>query len=189
MDVSLYPTLKIGIIAETDPTFVAYRQAGSTGQMALWLSAQHASAKAWNKAASWSGVFDAILGASYTPSIANVNASTDTAGTNKLLVNLLKLMVQQNYLLAMQTVDARNGGTVDALLDSVTAVYTLNANNTTSPGGASGFAVANKLTRPALRGELYFGGADVTKGTVTAKVLTYEGPVSDNDVIQAINLP
>jgi len=189
MDASLYPALKAGILAETDPVFVALRQAGSTGQMAIWLNQPHATVQAWKKAAAWVDVFDAIDGAKYTPTLAQVNASTDTASTNKLLVNLMKLMVQQNYLLAMSSIDARDSGTVDAILDSVSAVYTLNGTNTTSPGGLSGVNVANKMARPALRGEVIFGGEDVTKATVTAKVLAWEGEVTDNDVIQAVNLP
>lgn len=183
------PTLKAAIAAETDPAFVALRQSGATGAMADWYNQPHASVKGWNKSAPWGPVYNSIDGAKYTPSTAAVAAATDATATKQLLVNLVKLTVQQNMLLALQTVDARDGGNVDALLDTVTAVYTLSGNNTVSPGGASGVNVATQLTRPALKGEALYGGTDVTKGTVSAKILTYEGAVTNQNVIDALALP
>ena len=189
MDASLYPALKAGILAQTDPVFVALRQAGSTGQMAVWLNQPHDTELAWRKAASWGPIFAAIDGSLYTPQPAQVTAANDATATKLLLVNLLKLTMQQNYLLAMQTVDATNADARDALVDQVTNVYTLNGTNRANPGGIGGADIAPHLARPALRGELIFGGQTSTTGGVTARVLTWEGQVSDNDVIQAINLP
>lgn len=189
MDESLYPALKAGILAETDPVFVALRQAGSTGEMAIWLNQPHATELAWRKAASWGLIFAAIDGSLYTPQPARVSAANDATATKLLLVNLLKLTMQQNYLLAMQTVDATNTDARDALVDQVTNVYTLEANNRTHPGGAGGADIAPHLARPALRGELIFGGPTSVTGGVTARVLAWEGQVTDNDVIQAVNLP
>jgi len=180
--------LKAAINGETDPTFVSYRVNGQTPLMAEWLNQPHASMKAWDRAAPWGPVFNAIDGAKYTPALAQVNTSVDTAATNKLLVNLLKLQVQQNMLLAMATIDARDSGTVDALLDSVSAVYTLNGTSTTSPGGLAGVNVAGKLTRAALRGEAIFDGEDVIKATVVAKILVFEGFISDADIGAALEV-
>lgn len=191
MDESLYPALKAGILAETDPEFVEYREAGSTGQMAIWLNKPHATVKAWNKDAKWSAVFNSIDASKYTPGVINVNAATDATATKQLLVTLVKLTVQQNMLLAFgQTIDARDSGNVDGVLDTVAGIYTLNGTATNSPGGSGGVLAAQQLVRPALRGEAIFGGTDMTKATtVTAKILAYEGQVSDNDVVQAVNLP
>lgn len=178
-------TLKAAILAETDPAFVQSRAVGDATGMAKFYNAAHATQKAWNKVASWAGVFNAIDGAKYTPTTGNVAAATDATATKQLLVNLIKLQVQQNMLLAFNSVDARDSGNVDALLDTVTAVYTLSGNNTVSPGGASGVNVANQLTRPATKGEVVFGGNDVTKATVTAKVLAWEGSVTADDISAA----
>lgn len=87
----------------------------------------------------------------------------------------------------MPGIDARDDGNVDALIDTVTAVYTLSGSGTAAPGGASGVNVANRLARAARRGELVFGGTDRTDGTVTAKVLTWEGLLNADDIVQAIN--
>lgn len=181
------PALKAAILAETDTTFVGYRNSGATGAMADWYNEAHATTKGWNQAADWAEVFNAIDAAKYTPTAANIPA--DTAGTNRMLAILLKLQVQQNLLLALPTVDARDAGTVDAILDSVVQVPSGAAGALTAPGGANGVNVANKLVRPALKGEAIYGGQDVTKGTVTAKVLTYEGKITNEDVVAAINLP
>ena len=189
MDASLYPALKAGILAQTDPVFVALRQAGSTGEMAIWLNQPHDTELAWRKAASWGPIFAAIDGSLYTPQPAQVTAANDATATKLLLVNLLKLTMQQNYLLAMQTVDATNTDARNALVDQVTNVYTLNGTNRTNPGGNGGADIAPHLARPALRGELIFGGQASITGGVTARVLSWEGQVTDNDVIQAVNLP
>lgn len=189
MDASLYPTLRAGILAQTDPEFVALRQAGSTGLMSEWLNKPHASELAWNKAAPWGPMFDQIDGALYTPTPTNVSNAADPLATKLLLVNLCKLTLQQNMLLANPTVDARTEGTRNAILDTVTGVYTLSGTNRNNPGGANGAAVAAKMARPATRGEVIFGGATAQAGGVTARVLAYEGSITDNDVVQAVNLP
>ena len=38
MDSTLYPTFKAAILAETDSTFVSYRNAGQSGYMADWMN-------------------------------------------------------------------------------------------------------------------------------------------------------
>lgn len=184
----LLPVLQAAIAAETDATFVDLRNAGAVGAMADWYNVEHGTTKAWRSAAQWSEIFDAVDGAKYTPSTANLATQLSTEGMCRLLVNLLKLQVQQNMLLAHAGgIDARDDGNVDALLDTVTAVYTLSGAGTAAPGGASGVNVANRLARPARRGELVFGGNDRTDGTVTAKVLVWEGLLDGNDIVQAIN--
>lgn len=181
-------TLKAAIAAETDPTFVTARNVGDQTGMANYYKQPHATAKAWNKAAQWRPIFTVIDGAKYTPSITNVNAAADATATKQLLTTLVKLTVQQNMLMAFTGFfDARDSGNVDSLLDSVTSIYTLSGNSTNSPGGAGGVSVAQQLVRPALLGELLFGGTDVTKATtVTAKVLNWEGSITADDIAVAL---
>lgn len=186
----LLPALKTAINAENDAEFVVYRNNGQTTLMAGWYSKPHASVKAWNANANWRDIFDAIEGAKYTPSVANLSTQLDAGGTNRLLSNLCKLTLQQNMLLAMaNTFDARDAGTIDAVLDSVTGIYSLQAANVVAPGGVAGVNVANKAARAANRGEAIFGGNDVIKGTVTAKILTWEGTLLDTDISAALSLP
>lgn len=186
MDQSQYPALKAAILAETDPTFVEYRNNGQTPLMSSWLNAEHETEKSWNKAASWGPIFAAIDGSLYTPQPAQVASAPDASATKLLLVNLLKLTMQQNYLLAMQTVDATNAEARAALVDQVTNTYTLNANNRTNPGGVGGAGIAPFLARPARRGELIFGGKTSETGGVTARTLTWEGFVTDADISAAL---
>lgn len=178
-------TLKAAILAETDQEFAGYRANGQTGLMAQWLNGNHATVKAWDANASWEAVQNAIDYAKYTPSAANT--PTDAAGTNRMLAILLKLAVQQNMLIGMQQrIDATDTGTVDALLDTVMAVPAGAGGALVAPGGASGVNVAAALTRPATRAEAIFGGQDVTKGTVTAKMLTRPGSITDADIGAAL---
>ena len=187
MDASLYPALKAAILAETDPEFVSYRQAGNKEpEMAAWLNTEHATEKAWNKAASWGPIFAAIDGSLYTPPPAQVASAPDATATKLLLVNLLKLTMQQNYLLAMQTVDATNADARAALVDQVTNTYTLNANNRTNPGGVGGADIAPFMVRPARRVELIFGGQTCETGGVTARALMYEGTVAAQEISDAL---
>lgn len=179
-------TLKSAITAETDPTFVGYRTSGSVGLMAQWYNQPHATAKAWHTAAQWYDIANAIDWSKYTPATANI--PTDTAGTNKLLAILIKATVQQNMIIAMQSgVDATDGGTIDGLLDTVVQVPAGAAGANVNPGGTGGVNVANVLARTALKGEFVFGGTDVVKGTVTAKILNLPGELYDQDIIDALS--
>ncbi len=182
------PTLKAAILAETDPTFVALRQANNEEGMAAWYRQAHPTIKAWDKAAPWRRVFNAIDPSKYTPATNNINTATDATATKQLLFVLVKLTVQQNMLLAFgPTIDARDSGNVDGVLDTVSAVYTLSGTTTAAPGGVGGVLAAQQLVRPALRGELVFGGSDMTKATsVVGKILTWEGEITAQDISDAL---
>lgn len=180
--------LKAAINAETDPTFVAFRQAGSTGQMAEWLSSPHPTTKAWGQSVAWPAIGNAIEGSLYTPSAANLLTFLDTAGVARLLAVLVKLTWQQNMILMSGgAFNAADTGNLDGLLDSVKQVPSGNAGANTNPGGTNGGSVAMALTRSALRVEPVFGATDVTRGGVTAKQIARVGGVTDADVVQAIN--
>jgi hypothetical protein len=182
------PTLKAAILAETDPAFVALRQANNEEGMAAWYRQSHPTIKAWDKAAPWRRVFNAIDPSKYTPPAANVNTANDATAAKQLLVAMVKLTVQQNMLLAFgQTIDARESGIVDAVLDSVIGIYTLSGTTTNAPGGNGGVLAAQQLVRPALQGELVFGGDDMTKATsVVGKILTWEGEITAQDISDAL---
>ena len=154
-------TLKAAILAETNPTFVALRQAGATGQMAEWLNGtlapnqsawlSSASAMALDEGASYS-LFDSII-----------------AGKRDAWALFLRYAPRN-------MTRARNRKVV-------TDVW----------GNAIATSVAESIllasTRPITRGEGYLGGAaTATTGTVTALNLAWEGAISNDDVVQAVNL-
>lgn len=181
--------LRNAIDAETDPELVTYRDLGQTGLVADWYNIAHPSVIAWNNYARWADVQNAIDYTKYTPTVPNM--PTDTAGTNRLIGILVKLNVQQNMLLGSRDgfVDATNISNVDAIIDTVTGIQAGVGGAVVAPGGSSGVNVANALTRYATRAEAVFGGTDVTKGTITAKVLTWMDIVTERDVNAAMALP
>jgi len=185
---SQLPALRAAIDAETDPEFVVYRTNGATGLMANWFNLP-GSFVVWDSRARWAAIQDAIDYAKYTPAVANM--PTDVAGTNRLLGVLIKLTVQQNMLLGSREgyLDARDPGVMDALIDTVTGIQSGVGGAITAPGGASGASAAAAATRMASRVEALYPGADMTKGTVTANVLAWEGLISEYDIGAAVALP
>lgn len=178
-------TLKAGIAAQTDPAFVAMRNAGSTGAMAEWLNQPNGTQKAWDTQASWTDIQNAIEYAKYTP--LNADIPTTTAGTNKMLAILIKLTVQQNMLIGMQYgLDAGKAGVVAGLLDSVIQVPAGASSALVAPGGAAGVNVANAITRIASIAESLFITSSPTFGTVTAALLSWSGMLGNDDVVNAL---
>lgn len=188
LDASQLPALRAAIDAETDPEFVQYRGYGQTGLMAEWFN-RASTFVVWDSRAKWSDVQNAIDYAKYTPAVANM--PTDVAGTNRLLGVLIKLTVQQNMLLGSRDgyLDARDPGVIDALVDTVTGVQSGVGGAVVAPGGASGASVAAAATRFASRVEALYPGGDMTKGTVTANLLAWEGQISEYDIGAALALP
>ena len=188
MNIAQLGVLRTAINAQTDPEFVGYRDAGATGAMAEWLNGNHASQLAWDSSSNWSKIQNAIDYAKYTPATANI--PTDIAGLCKLMAIMIKLTVQQNMLLGMVNgVNATNAGLVSAILDTTIQIPAGASGANVNPGGAAGVAVATVMARKASKAEALFITTTPTFGGVTAALLSWEGPVTSNDVVQAINLP
>lgn len=188
MNIAQLGVLRTAINAQTDPEFVGYRDAGATGAMAEWLNGNHASQLAWDSSSNWSEIQNAIDYAKYTPATANI--PTDIAGLCKLMAIMIKLTVQQNMLLGMVNgVNATNAGLVSAILDTTIQIPAGVGGAVVSPGGAAGVAVATVMARKASKAEALFITTTPTFGGVTAALLSWEGTVTSNDVVQAINLP
>ena len=154
-------TLKAAILAETNATFVALRQAGATGQMAEWINGTLVP----NQAA-WLSVASSVAldeGASYS--------LFDTIIAGKRDAWALFLQYAPRNMTR-----ARNRKVVSDVW-----------------GNAIAASVAESIllatTRPITRGEGYLGGsATGTTGTVIALNLAWEGSISNDDVVQAVNL-
>jgi len=56
-----------------------------------------------------------------------------------------------------------------------------------SAAGTDGTRILNAMTRIALRGERIFATTSSTTGILTAFNLGYEGQISDQDVVLALN--
>lgn len=178
-------TLKAAIAAETDPEFVSYRTAGSTGLMADWFNQATSPAHTvWRTEAPVANLLDAINWALYTPADAIDATATFT---NRLLAIQTKQMNLQSMVQGRDRVDCSKSTLRAGLRDAVVAVPAGAGGANVNPGGANGANVLNACTRTATRGEKVFATSSATTGATTAFILTYEGRVTDADVVLALN--
>jgi hypothetical protein len=179
------PTLKAAIAANTDPEFVALRDAGATGAMAAWynLAADPVHA-VWGTAVPVNTLTDAIDFSAYTP-----NGTIDGTGqmTNRLLAAQTKQINLQLMLQGQSALNCSRARVRTGLLDAVTGLPTGNGGAIVSAAGADGARLVNAMTRSATRGEQLFTQAATQTGTVSAFRLTFEGDIGNTDVVIAIN--
>lgn len=153
-------TLKAGIQAETNATFVGYRNAGQTGLMAEWLNGTKTpQSQAWrsnvepqdsDEATPWTQ-FDAL------------------AASKRESWNVGFLRYARDY-------------SKQVVRRWVTDVW----GNATAGSNAESILTGAGL-RPITRAEAILGGTTTaTTGTVTALKLSWEGPLSDYDISQAL---
>lgn len=150
-------TLKAAINAETNATFVGYRQAGSTGQMAEWLNGA-STTDAWRVAVP----AQALDEASDITTFDSVSAGKRDAWMLFLAYAPRDMSRNKNRKV-------------------ITDVW----GNATAASVSEGILQAS--VEKATRGELVFGSAAATTGTVTAVKRNWTGLITDADVIQALS--
>jgi len=155
-------TLKAAILAETAGAFVTFRQQGATGAMAEWINGTlQPNVLAWKTAASANELDE---GADYS--------AFDSVAAGKRDAWAMFLQYAPRDMSK-----GRNRKVVTDIWGNATAA---------SIGESVLLAAARKITR----GEGYLGGSTTAAtNAVTARNLTWEGQISNDDVIQAINLP
>jgi len=177
--------LKTFINADTNPTFVGYRTAGSTGQMAEWLNLYPAvDYMLWNTKTKVSDILDSIAWDKYTPTDAADNTATYT---NRILSVQTKQMNLQNMLIGRDTIDASKANIRSGLRDAVIQLPTGASGVATTAGGASGATTLAACTRKATNGEKYFATVSATTGSTTAFLPVVEGTFTNDDVVNALN--
>ena len=161
MTPSQLTTLKSAILAETDPAFVALRTAGAVGAMADW----------YNQPSTFVVRKPTVESSAIGPALNYVAVSNLTTANRDKATTFLTL----NPLSFSPTAD------IESYWD-------------TTFGGALGGEGANTRAalqslwrRLATRGEKLF--ATGTGTTVAPGALVFEGSVTIDDVVQAINLP
>lgn len=175
-------TLKAGILADPELAAEPMDSNGSFAIMNKLNMLANPVVTAWRTDAPTSAIMDAIDWTKYTPTD---NADNTATYTNRLLLVQTKQMNLQNIIVGRETVDASKANVRAGLRDSVIALPTGTNGASTSAGGASAVNVMNALTRPITRGEKIFMGAEVTTGTVTARLLTFQGDLTHFDVQEA----
>jgi hypothetical protein len=151
--------LQAAINAETDPTFVGYRNAGATGWMASWFN-EASTFVVWKTSVPVKEVGDAI------------NAA-ELAGLTALNLQRLQAMCGDlsGGFINPANADRRSG------FDDVFSG---------AGGQVTRVSLATLWKRNATRGEKVF--ATGTGTTVAPGTLVYEGTISDSDVVRAISL-
>ncbi len=186
-------TLKSAILAETDPTFAAARQANDEPAMAAFFNAATATL-AWRTNVPISEIINSINWASYTPNDKVASGDTDPALSRKigwLLEIQVKQMNLQLFLQGQQLFNSAPPNMRGGLRDAVIQVPSGASGAATSPGGANGATTLAACTRAATRGELVFAAASQgsdTTGSTTARVLTFQGSISAQDVSDALRI-
>jgi hypothetical protein len=131
--------------------------------------------KVWRSEAPVADINDAINWSQYTP----VDSIDDTGMyQNRLLSIQTKQMNLQLMLQGRESVNANKANIRAGLRDAVVSVPAGVGGAMVSPGGASGVNVLNNCVRDALRIEAILAGAAATTGTVTAKLLGFEGAIA-----------
>jgi hypothetical protein len=156
--------LKTAILAETDPTFVALRTSGATGAMADWLNLDKSPAtKAWR---------------------VNVDPrDSDQATPWVNFDGITPAGKRDSYLHAFMRYPR------DYSLNSVRKWITDVWGNATAGSDAEKILTGAGL-RNISRAEAILGGNNTaTTNNVSALKLGWEGPLTNDDVVQAINLP
>lgn len=183
LNITQLQTLKNAILAETNPTIVAARNAGATGAIADWYNLPSL-VKVWRTNVPVIDIEDAITWSNYTP---NDEPDGTTLYTNRMLNAQSKQFNLQNMKLGKEHINASKANVRVGLKDAVTGLYTGAAGAVVSAGGAGGVTVLNACTRFATNCESLFATVGATTSPVTAKLLTYEGNISNEDVVLAIN--
>lgn len=149
----------------------------------------------WRTDAPVSAILDAINFGLYTPNDVVGAADTDPVLSRKIGWLLTAQTKQMNLQLMLQGRDRFNAAPPNArggLRDAVIQLPTGAGGANTAPGGASGVTVLTACTRNATEAEKILAtasqGSDTT-GTVTARVLGFEGALSGQDVEAARSLP
>lgn len=181
---SQLPALKSAILAETDPAFVANRQAGNTGLMAEFYNTA-STFIVWRSMTPRNEVAAAISYANYTPA--------DTPDGTQLWLNRnaqcqAKILALQTMLLGGDVLLTGKPNIRQGLQDVLQNV----------PAGASGALidagwlgvgkVRLTIQRAALNGEKIFATGTGTQGA-PGDLGAFEGQISNDDIVRAINLP
>ena len=182
MNAQQLAAIKADIAASGDMNTLPNNSDGSYAIAALYNLPAVPTFTVWRTDAQVSAILDAINWSLYTPNDSPDNTATYT---NRALNIQTKQMNLQNMVIGRDRLDCSKVNIRAGLRDAVTAIPAGTAGAAVQPGGASGATVLNNCTRPATRLEKLLAtasqGSDTT-GTVTARVMGYEGFVSYQDI-------
>lgn len=181
MDTSLLTAFKAAIFAETDPSFVALRNANETGQMAAWYNVA-STFVVWRPTTPVRDIANQINWKNLTLSDA---ADSSATFTNRVLqCQSFQMTVQSLLMAAAQTgvLDTGRPNIRNGLSDSLSAVPSGAGGSTQSAGWAN---VKTAISRACTRAERIWAtgtGTSATPGDMGA----FEGIVTNDDIVNAL---
>lgn len=169
---------------------VFFAGAGDAAGLRAYLNGAGAS-NVWRTEAPVADITDAINWSLYTPATAIGTSDTDPVLSRKVGWLLASQTKQMNLQLMLQGRDRLNcalpnvrGGLRDAVIQVPDG-----AGGLTSPGGASGAVVLGRCVRAGTQAEVMLAAgaqASDTTGGVNARVMTFEGDVSEVESVRLI---
>lgn len=179
-----------------DPTAAAFFVApGNADGLMAYLNGESA-ASGWRSAMPTLDIVNTTNQSRYTPNDSVAQGNTDTASLLRLTARALyaqtKLMVFQNFVLFREQLDMRKVRVRADLMDCLTNVPSGANGALTQPGGADAATVLSLCLRLLTRAELMLANsqqANDTTGTVSGRVTTFEGEVTDIEVRTLIFKP
>jgi hypothetical protein len=183
MQASLYPVFKQAILAESDPTFSALRDANETGQMALWYNQEQSPMfTVWRSSATTSEILNGVVGANLTP----LDTPDGTAMfTNRALVCQAKQINLQMYLQKDGSLPVGQLNIRQTLQDALTNVPSGAGGALLDAGWAGTGKVKDIISRPCTRAEKIWATGTGSTG-VPGNLGAFEGTVSNDDILNAL---
>jgi hypothetical protein len=187
--------LKTAINATPAWSSIPNNDDGHFGLAALLNQPASPALSVWRTDVPIADIIDAIDLSKYTPNDVVSGSDSGDALHRKngwLLTSQTKQMNLQLLLQGRDRLNCAKPNVRAGLRDAVIQLPTGAGGAVTAPGGTNGTAVLNMCVRNATEAEKVLvtaSQASDTTGSVTARVLGYEGGVSPSDVQQARNLP
>lgn len=178
-------TLRADILAQTDPAFVALRNAGESGQITDFYNAMITPATyCWRATTPVDEIFDGVTWANLTP---NAVPPTVAADAEVFTARALKAQAKQlNLQIMLQGRQALTTGKVkirDGLQDALTGLPTAIDGSDMAAGWP---AVKAIITRTITRAERLFATGTTFTQANPGTLGAWEGMVSNDDVLAAL---
>lgn len=155
------PTLRAAILAETGPTFVAYREAGAVGAMAAF----------YNEASAFV-VYKSSIQTAEVGKTVNYDAVAAMTATNLARIDTFQVLNPESFDPSRSDIRSYFANTFSGALGG--------------QGEATRTALEALWRRFAKRGERLL--ATGTGTTLAPGALVFEGDIAESDVVAAINL-
>ena len=174
--------IKADIAANGDMNTLPANSDGSYDIARLYNQPASPAFTVWRSDASVSEILDGIDFTKYTPVDAPEATGIFTARAQSIQIKQMNL---QNMIQGRDTLNTAKVTIRASLRDAVIAIPAGASGVSVSPGGASGVNVLNACVRNATRAEKLLAntsqGSDTT-GTVTARVMGFEGSIQPSDI-------